>query len=367
MVKLSNLLYKKNFDVKILITDFKSKLNIKNSYILDLNKRIKVEYIIKAKKIHKFLKETNFKEINNISFVDNDEKYKIIKTFKFIKKHKPDIVHSFLDDSNIVAGISCILAGTPKIVLSLRSVAPYRFTFYKSYWKECYRFFSKKKNISIVCNSSNNAKDYEIWLKIKKGIIQTTNNIYDFKKIRLDKKKFKKNNKIIFGCVARLNPEKNLFYLIKIFKKINIKNIRLKIAGDGYLKQRLINFSKKNIHGNKIKFVGIKTNIDEFLKSINLFILTSKHEGTPNVLLEAQNYCLPIFTTNVGGINETVINGYNSYFIPKNNSSLAAKIIENKIKNKNFLKRRNLFFIKKKLSKFSSKEVYKNIYKIYNS
>ena len=368
LVKLSNLLYKKNFDVKILITDFKSKLNIKNSYILDLNKRIKVEYIIKSKKINKFLKETNFKEINNISFVDNDEKYKIIKTFKFIKKHKPDIVHSFLDDSNIVAGISCILAGTPKIVLSLRSVAPYRFTFYKSYWKECYRFFSKIKNISIVCNSSNNAKDYEIWLKIKKGIIQTTDNIYDFKKIRLDKKKkFKKNNKIIFGCIARLNPEKNLFYLIKIFKKINIKNIRLKIVGDGYLKQRLINFSKKNIHGNKIKFVGIKTNIDEFLKSINLFILTSKHEGTPNVLLEAQNYCLPIFTTNVGGINETVINGYNSYFIPKNNSSLAAKIIENKIKNKNFLKRRNLFFIKKKLSKFSSKEVYKNIYKIYNS
>ena len=145
LVKLSNLLYKKNFDVKILITDFKSKLNIKNSYILDLNKRIKVEYIIKSKKIRKFLKETNFKEINNISFVDNDEKYKIIKTFKFIKKHKPDIVHSFLDDSNIVAGISCILAGTPKIVLSLRSVAPYRFTFYKSYWKECYRFFSKKK------------------------------------------------------------------------------------------------------------------------------------------------------------------------------------------------------------------------------
>ena len=183
----------------------------------------------------------------------------------------------------------------------------------------------------------------------------------------IKKKKFEKNNKIIFGCIARLNPEKNLFYLIKIFKKLNIKNIKLKIAGDGYLKQRLINFSKKNIYGNKIKFVGIKANVDEFLKSINLFILTSKYEGTPNVLLEAQNYCLPIFTTNVGGINETVINGYNSYFIPKNNSSLAAKIIENKMKSKKFLKRRNLFFIKKKLSKFTSNEVYNNIYKIYNS
>ena len=159
MVKLANLLYKKNFDVKILITSFNYKLNKKNSYIYDLNKEIKVKSIIRPKKIIEFLKNTNFKEKNNISFLRHDEKYKVIKTFDVIEKYKPDIVHSFLDDSNIVAGISSLLAGTPKIILSVRSVAPYRFTFYQSYWKECYRFFLKKKNIRVVCNSYNNAKD----------------------------------------------------------------------------------------------------------------------------------------------------------------------------------------------------------------
>lgn len=368
LVKLANLLCKKNFDVKILITDFNYKLNKKNSYIYDLNKKIKVKRIIRPKKIVEFIKNTNFKEKNNISFLRYDEKYKIIKTFEIMQKYKPDIVHSFLDDSNIIAGISSLLAGIPKIVLSLRSVAPYRFTFYQSYWKECYRFFLKKKNIRIVCNSFNNAKDYERWLKIKKGTIQITNNIYDFKKISYNnKKELNKNSKIIFGCVARLNPEKNLFYLIKIFNKINIKNIKLQIVGDGYLKQRLINISKKNINKNKIKFIGPKINIDKFLKSINCFILTSKYEGIPNVLLEAQNHCLPIFTTNVGGIKETVINGYNSYFIPQDNSSLAAEIIKNKINNKKFFNKRNLSYIRKELSKFSTKEVYSDIYKIYKS
>ena len=76
---------------------------------------------------------------------------------------------------------------------------------------------------------------------------------------------------------------------------------------------------------------------------------------------------MPIFTTNVGGIKETVINGYNSCFIPQDNSSLAAEIIKNKIKNKKFLNKRNLSYIRKKLSKFSSKEVYSEIYKIYKS
>ena len=147
--------------------------------------------------------------------------------------------------------------------------------------------------------------------------------------------------------------------MIKIFNEINIKNIELKIVGDGYLKQRLINSSKKNINKNKIKFVGTKINIDKFLKSINLFILTSKYEGVPNVLLEAQNHRLPIFTTNTGGIKETVIDGYNSYFIPQDNAGLAAEIIKNKIKNKKFLNK-NLSYMKK-LSKFSSKEVYNEI------
>ena len=76
---------------------------------------------------------------------------------------------------------------------------------------------------------------------------------------------------------------------------------------------------------------------------------------------------MPIFTTNTGGIKETVIDGYNSYFIPQDNAGLAAEIIKNKIKNKKFLNKRNLSYIRKKLSKFSTKEVYSDIYKIYKS
>ena len=62
LVKLANLLCKKNFDVKILITDFNYKLNKKNFYIYDLNKKIKVKRIIRPKKIVEFIKNTNFKE-----------------------------------------------------------------------------------------------------------------------------------------------------------------------------------------------------------------------------------------------------------------------------------------------------------------
>ena len=38
-------------------------------------------------------------------------------------------------------------------------------------------------------------------------------------------------------------------------------------------------------------------------------------EGIPNVLLEAQNYGIPIFSTKVGGVAECVIENYSCYFI----------------------------------------------------
>ena len=121
--------------------------------------------------------------------------YSVIEITKFFKKEKPFIVHSFLDGNNIIVGLAGLVAGVPKIFLSLRNAAPWRWTFYISYWKEVYRFLEKFKNIKLVCNSTNNARDYEKWLNVKKGSIKTTNNIFDFKQKIKNKLIFK--NKIV--------------------------------------------------------------------------------------------------------------------------------------------------------------------------
>ena len=218
-----------------------------------------------------------------------------------------------MDGNNIIVGLAGLVAGVPKIFLSLRNAAPWRWTFYISYWKEVYRFLEKFKNIKLVCNSTNNARDYEKWLNIKKGSIKTTNNIFDFKQKIKNKLIFK--NKIVFGTIARLAPEKNLFYLLKIFKSISNNNINLKITGTGYLDKRLKKYSKNLKIENNVKFLGEISNVENFFKDIDIFILTSYMEGIPNVLLEAQNYGIPIFSTKVGGVAECVIENYSCYFI----------------------------------------------------
>ena len=90
-------------------------------------------------------------------------------------------------------------------------------------------------------------------------------------------------------------------------------------------------------------------------------------EGIPNVLLEAQNQSLPIFSTRVGGIDECVVENYTCTFISKNSPKLASKKILNTIKDKKFFEKKDFDKIKFKLNKFQSKNVLKTIEKIYKS
>lgn len=368
VVKLANLLTKKKYNVEILLTNYKFKHNDKNSYILELNKKIKVNFIKKPKDHLNFLKDLNtidYKLRDSLSFLTQEDLYLVSELLKYFRNKKINLIHSFLDDTNIIAGISGLISNTTRIILSLRNAAPWRWTYYKSYWKECYRFLSTHKNIKIVCNSKNNALDYEKWLKIKKGSIKITYNIFNFERSRNVKKKKIDINNITFGTLARLAPEKNLFYLLKIFKELKLENSYLKILGKGYLLNRLIKFTKKLGIEDQVRFLPEANNVHKYLSTLDIFILSSYIEGTPNVLLEAQNMKLPIFSTNVGGINECVVKNNTCYFISSRNYKVAAKTIIHTLSKKSFYKRKNFETVIHKLNKFHSNKVYKKIKILY--
>ena len=82
------------------------------------------------------------------------------------------------------------------------------------------------------------------------------------------------------------------------------------MVGDGpqIEKARRIVDNSKALNGN-VHIVGYSSEIRDYLSSFDCLVLTSRVEGLPNVIIEAQFSGLPVLTTNAGGAVECIIEG----------------------------------------------------------
>lgn len=77
-----------------------------------------------------------------------------------------------------------------------------------------------------------------------------------------------------------------------------------------------------------IHYHGATSDVRPFIKTCNIFVLPSYHEGMPRTVLEAMAMGRPVLTTNVPGCKETVVNGENGWLVEKANvEQLAERMI----------------------------------------
>lgn len=123
--------------------------------------------------------------------------------------------------------------------------------------------------------------------------------------------------------VGRLSPEKGFDRLLFIWKKFLVKNKSyiLKIVGDGPEKEKLIQLAKSLSINDSVIFTGYLSN-DEAVKEIRkskVYVMTSKYEALPMVLLEAINQGTPIVAYDVRvGPRSIIKDGYNGFLVKEN-------------------------------------------------
>lgn len=168
------------------------------------------------------------------------------------------------------------------------------------------------------------SKYYRIDLK-KKSIIY--NPVIDYN-INIEKKKVGKYINLI--TVGRIEEEKNQIYILEalnILIKDRIK-VKLKIVGEGSLKNKLIEYCIKNNLNDYVEFLGYKNNVYEIIKKSDIFILSSKHESFGNVLIESMYSGTPVISTDCPyGPKEILKNNQYGYLVDLNNvNELVEKI-----------------------------------------
>ncbi|MEZ9665375.1 glycosyltransferase family 4 protein [Vibrio cyclitrophicus] len=135
----------------------------------------------------------------------------------------------------------------------------------------------------IICLSKSMVEFYSWTLpKHKTSYIYNGRSLSDNVKVT---EKFINLKKVIIGSSCYLTSRKGLEQVIKAIKYRN--DIELHIAGNGPERENLENLSVREGVSNRVKFLGHSNNIEDFLNSIDIYILPSRAEGFPLSLLEA--------------------------------------------------------------------------------
>jgi glycosyltransferase involved in cell wall biosynthesis len=175
----------------------------------------------------------------------------------------------------------------------------------------------------LQCNELVN--DFKIAPQDKFAIVPLG---FDLNKFETDKdqkrKKFRKeynvaDDEIAIGIIGRLVPIKNhelFLQALAIIKRKTTTKIRVFIIGDGEQRSNIetlaktlnLPFNNNNLaEPNFLTFTSWIKDIDVSNAGLDIIALTSKNEGTPVSLIEAQASGKPIVSTAVGGIENIVL------------------------------------------------------------
>ena len=98
------------------------------------------------------------------------------------------------------------------------------------------------------------------------------------------------DGKVVVGCVARFRPEKNHVFLVDVLQVILKKepNAVLMFAGEGPVEDEVKQKAIAMGLGDKVIFLGMRTDIPNVLQAMDVFVLASLWEGLPVTGIEAQ-------------------------------------------------------------------------------
>ena len=263
------------------------------------------------------------KEGGYLEFLKNDVEIIDLKTQRIrnalkpilseIRKRKPDIVFSGFGEVNAYLSMFLKLFPKTKFIARETNVVSQHVT--RKEIKFFYKFYNNYDK--IICQSDDMMNDLLENFKIQKEKLVKINNPVDLdfidEKLSVSKRPhlFKQDFKNVVA-IGNLSSRKGFDRLLKVFKHLKNEIILLHILGDGRDKDLLYQM-KLDLELENVFFHGQQKNPYQFLKFADLFILSSRYEGFPNVLLEAGACGTYAIANNCpGGISEIIqprING----------------------------------------------------------
>jgi len=130
----------------------------------------------------------------------------------------------------------------------------------------------------------------------------------------------------VVGWLGRMIPVKGADIFLHALAEVGVPKVTAVLIGDGRERTRLESLADQLGLAARIRFVGVIEGGARLLPAFDAFVLSSRSEGTPIVLLEAMIARVPIVASRVGGIPDVVGEGEAVLVQPGDSGALARSL-----------------------------------------
>ncbi len=282
----------------------------------------------------------------------------LIKLVGYLRKERPEIVHTHTPKAGIVGMLAAKLAGVP---IRLHTVAglPLMEATGKKRW-----LLNTVEKLTYACATGvypNSKGLYDFILKEKFTIPEKLNIIAGGSSNGINTKHFNpelfretekeklrnslsiKPNDFVFVFVGRLVGDKGINELVSAFKTLSAQNKTQgsKLLLVGPLETELDPLEQETLQEIEINpniiAVGYQKDVRSYFAISNALVFPSYREGFPNVVMQAGAMGLPAIVSNINGCNEIIKDRENGVIIPVKNTAAIKEAMSQFLVDKEFV------------------------------
>ena len=262
-------------------------------------------------------------------------RYALGKIVRLVRRKKPDVIFSTLGYLNLAVIIvrSLMPRGTKVVVreTNIPSIG-IRQSPFPGLLSFLYRRFYKGAD-RVICQSCDMLDDLTSRFDFppEKGVV--INNPVDVKNVvnrSLAVKRVFPHGKVNILAVGKLMFQKGFDLLLNCMSQIKEPCYNLTILGQGPEETNLKAIVRNLGLNEQVTFAGFVENPYPYMVEADLFVLSSRFEGFPNVALEAMACGTPVVAFNVpGDIDEIIENGVNGWIVKSGDINAFSEKIKN--------------------------------------
>jgi glycosyltransferase involved in cell wall biosynthesis len=257
--------------------------------------------------------------------------HRVIAIRRALKDLRPDLVLGLMTEANVLLALA--RTGLPLVAIGSDRVSRRHESRISRTWKFM-RWWTCRRLQAMVTLT----RQHESWYRsrwptlhvatIPNPVRYPLENLAPFLSPRLLKNAAGAERMIL--SVGRLSPQKGFDILLRAYSQVKNGHSGwiLAIVGDGPERERLATLIERLGITDCAFLPGVAGNLGEWYESSDLYVLPSRYEGFPNVLLEAMSYGLPVLASDCEtGPREIVHDEVDGILVPPEDEAALANAL----------------------------------------